>query len=78
MAQFDRFSHRLIFDDFLKEPDLALATFLKAIFNTQLGEIQEAEKLLNDNDSLLKNNENVYLYPAAQLELGNLYRLVGK
>ena len=61
-----------------KEPDLALATFLKAVFNTQLGKIQEAEKLLNDNDSLLKNNENVYLYPAAQLELGNLYRLVGK
>ena len=57
---------------------MGLAVFLRAVFNTQLGKIQEAEKLLNDNDGLLKSNENVYLYPAAQLELGILYRLVGK
>ena len=67
-----------IFHDFVKEPDVALAIFLKAILNTQLGKFQDAEKLLNDNTATFKSNENVYLYPAAQLEIGNLYRLVGE
>ena len=57
---------------------MALATFLKAILNTQLGKFQDAEKLLNDNTATFKSNENVFLYPAAQLEIGNLYRLVGE
>merc|ERR1712147_17243 len=57
--------------------DIAISYLLRAIFHAQLNELKAAEKLISDNEDVFKDNENAYLYPAAQLELGNLYRLVG-
>lgn len=58
--------------------DIAISYLLRAIFHAQLNELKAAEKLISDNEDVFKDNENAYLYPAAQLELGNLYRLVGE
>ena len=65
-------------ENHLQPSDIGIAYFLKSIFHAQLNNLKEAEKIISDNEDILRDNENAYLYPASQLELGNLYRLVGK
>ena len=65
-------------ENHLQPSDIGIAYLLKSIFHAQLNQLKQAEQIISDNDDILRDNENTYLYPAAQLELGNLYRLVGK
>ena len=58
--------------------DIPICKFLQAVFKGQLGQVHEAIEILEADLDIMKDNGNLWLYPAANLEYGNLLRLEGK
>jgi hypothetical protein len=57
--------------------DIPICKFLQAVFKGQLGQIHEAIEILEADLDIMKENGNLWLYPAANLEYGNMIRLEG-
>jgi tetratricopeptide (TPR) repeat protein len=57
--------------------DIPICKFLQAVFKGQLGQIHEAIEILEADLDIMKENGNLWLYPAANLEYGNMLRLEG-
>lgn len=57
--------------------DIPICKFLQAVFKGQLGQVHEAIEILEADLDIMKDNGNLWLYPAANLEYGNLLRLEG-
>ena len=47
------------------------------LFKAQLDQVSEALSTLEIDMDIMKDNENLWLYPAANLEYGNMLRLTG-
>ena len=58
--------------------DIPIGKFLQAVFKGQLGQVHEAIEILEADIDIMKENGNLWLYPAANLEYGNMLRLEGK
>ena len=58
--------------------DIPIGKFLQAVFKGQLGQVHEAIEILAADLDIMKDNGNLWLYPAANLEYGNMLRLEGK
>jgi len=57
--------------------DVPICRFLQAVFKAQLDQVSEALSTLEIDMDIMKDNENLWLYPAANLEYGNMLRLTG-
>ena len=58
--------------------DIPICKFLQAVFKGQLGQIHDALEILEADLDIMKDNGNLWLYPAANLEYGNMLRLEGQ
>ena len=58
--------------------DIPICKFLQAVFKCQLGQTHDAIEILELDLDIMKDNGNLWLYPAANLEYGNMLRLEGK
>ena len=58
--------------------DIPVCKFLKAVFKGQLGQIHDALEIFEADLDIMKDNGNLWLYPAANLEYGNMLRLEGQ
>ena len=63
--------------DNVKPNDVPVCRFLQAVFKGQLGNFNDALEILEQDMDIMKDNGNLWLYPAANLEYGNMLRLEG-
>jgi len=57
--------------------DIPICKFLQAVFKGQLGQVHDALEIFETDLDIMKDNGNLWLYPAANLEYGNMLRLEG-